>query len=411
MSAHTAEPPGYAAAPATAPYRAPWLLRLPFPVRNMLRRWRGMLGMMVGVGISLGIVMTILAISQASLDLYTLDYRRSGADLYVITQGGTLVPILPGEGPGTLKTARHTLAQVRGMPGVRTAVGAMNWSLARERPGPKRRDEPVELVAVLGIDGDPAEIPGVLLLDSGRWLRRADEIVVGDKLQREKGLQLGETLRLSGRDFRIVGVGRLRGFGFSTNALTYMDYRAFRARADLGDVFNMLVIDADDASAVRERVLELGSLAALTPADLVAQAELSNKSAVIFRWLLSALSLAVAALFVSNMLGRSVAERRLEFGTLRAIGIPGHTILAIVALEALLVSFIAGLFGMGLSLLMGWGINATLAKQYGFESLYAADAGLFGVVLALALLLGLIAGLFPARNATRVDPVTVLREA
>ena len=60
---------------------------------------------------------------------------------------------------------------------------------------------------------------------------------------------------------------------------------------------------------------------------------------------------------------------------------------------------------------MGWLINTYVAPEYGVESLYTADAGLFLTVFALALVLGVGAGLGPARRATRVDPVEVLREA
>jgi putative ABC transport system permease protein len=111
------------------------------------------------------------------------------------------------------------------------------------------------------------------------------------------------------------------------------------------------------------------------------------------------------------MLSRSVVERRLEFATLKAIGIPGRTILMVVAAEAVLVSFVASLIGIGVSLFFGLLINATIAVQYGFESLYSADVVSFLVVFLLALGLGVIAGLAPARRATRVDPVDILREA
>ena len=50
------------------------------------------------------------------------------------------------------------------------------------------------------------------------------------------------------------------------------------------------------------------------------------------------MALAIGALFVSSMLSRSVVERRLEFATLKAIGIPSLTILLVVAAEAVLVS-------------------------------------------------------------------------
>ena len=62
-----------------------WIFGLPYPLRNLLRRWRGMVGMMIGVGIALAVVMSMLAMSKANMDHYTADFRKSGADLYVVT--------------------------------------------------------------------------------------------------------------------------------------------------------------------------------------------------------------------------------------------------------------------------------------------------------------------------------------
>jgi ABC-type lipoprotein release transport system permease subunit len=60
---------------------------------------------------------------------------------------------------------------------------------------------------------------------------------------------------------------------------------------------------------------------------------------------------------------------------------------------------------------LGWGINTFYARAYGLESLYAPDPALFLTVFGLALALGVVASLGPAREATRVDPIEVLREA
>ena len=392
-----------------------WLLALPFPLRSVVRRWRGLLAMMVGVGIALSIVMTLLAIGRASLELYVGDFRQSGADLYVHQEGGTLVPILPGDAPGTLRNARQVLSQIRGLPGVTAAVGVMNWSLERERPGPRRREISRELIATLGVDGDPAEIPGMLVLKEGRWLRRTSEVVVGSRVAREKGLAVGDTLRLNDRDFVIVGVGRLRGFGFNGNALVYMDYRALRQRADLADVMATIAVDTQRPAETQQHILELNTSSTALAVDdlpmLLRQAEAANANSVAFNWILSVLAMVIGGLFVSSMLSRSVAERRLEFATLRAIGVPSTTILALVGLEALLISTVAGGLGIGMSLLHGWGINGYLAPSYGLESLYVTDAGLFMLVIGLALGLGVIAAWLPARQALRVEPAEVLREA
>jgi hypothetical protein len=59
----------------STPLAITWLLRLPYPARNMLRHWRGVLGMMVGVGTALGIAMAMLAINNATNELFTADFR------------------------------------------------------------------------------------------------------------------------------------------------------------------------------------------------------------------------------------------------------------------------------------------------------------------------------------------------
>ena len=63
-----------------------------------------------------------------------------------------------------------------------------------------------------------------------------------------------------------------------------------------------------------------------------------------------------------------------------------------------------------LSLFLGALLNASWPRVR-TGGLYRADAGLFVLVFVLAILLGLGSGLLPARQATRVDPVDVLREA
>ena len=81
------------------------------------------------MGIALGVAMTMLAVSQGSIDFYTLDYKRSAADLYVVTEGGNLIPVLP-ERPARDDRARPEHAG----PGAGLARGG----------GGRRRDELVD---------------------------------------------------------------------------------------------------------------------------------------------------------------------------------------------------------------------------------------------------------------------------
>jgi ABC-type lipoprotein release transport system permease subunit len=423
------------AVPTVPPVPVSWLLKLPYPVRTVIRRWRGLTGMVIGVGIALGIGMLFLGVSKSKVDLYSANFVRVAADLYVVQRGGTLVPILPSDTTGSIAKASGVIAQVRAIKEVRTVVGIALAGLEQERESARNADEPAALVTVMGVDGDPSQIDGLLVPKQGRWLRRPDEVMVGTTLAREKHLAVGDPLRLSGRTFTIVGIGRLRGSSFGTEGYAYLDYQALRERSGAPDSMSMMIVDVDapgtralapsagpaspsgsqgvpnPVAEVRGKIVALASVAAFEPAQLVELAETAMKASYVFSWLMIALTLAIAALFVSNMLGRSVAERRIEFATLRAIGLPARTVLATVAGEAAVIICLAWLFGLAMAWGLGAWTNVIIEQAYGLENMYVADPPLFIALFVVSALVGLAAGLVPARQATAVDPVEVLRDA
>src|SRR6185369_5281093 len=145
------------------------------------------------------------------------------------------------------------------------------------------------------------------------------------------------------------------------DTFAYLDIQAFRQRAGIGDVFNIMAIQASDESSVRQRVSEISSVAIFNREQLIALAQQAQASSVVIFWTLIVLTMTIAALFVSTVLSRSVAERRLEFATLRAIGVSTRTVLLTVGAEAALVSVLATLVGAALSLALGWPLNALAA--------------------------------------------------
>jgi ABC-type antimicrobial peptide transport system permease subunit len=388
-----------------------WLLRLPYPLRNALGRWRSLVSMVLGVGIALSIGMTLLAVISAEMDIISGDYARSGIGLYVATQGGKIVAILPGDRPGSIPNARATIAQIRGWPEVQSAIGALTWTMTREADGPRRRGELAEVVSVIGVSGDPSIVPGLLVLDAGRWVRGGNEVVVGRTLATGKSMHIGDTLRLDGATFTVVGIGNLRGFSaFGQSSVAYMDHSALLQRAQLGNVLNVIAIQTQQPDRVAERLNDQGGLSSWTPEQLVQQAQQANASGIAIDWVLIVLTLGIAGLFVNTMLNHSVTERRAEFAVLRAIGFPGPWIVLTVALEAVTITVAAGLVAVAISLGMGALINGLVASQYGLESLYRADSSLFVLIFVMAAALGVVSGVFPARRAASVDPVEVLRE-
>src|SRR5207302_7651174 len=141
---------------------------------------------------------------------------------------------------------------------------------------------------------------------------------------------------------------------------------------------------------VTERLNDQGGLNSWTPEQLVQQAQQANASGIAIDWVLIILTLGIAGLFVNTMLNHSVTERRAEFAVLRAIGFPGGWIVLTVALEAVTITVAAGVVAVVISLGLGMLLNATIAAQYGLDSLYRADGPLFVLIFGMAAGLGVV---------------------
>jgi hypothetical protein len=115
---------------------------MPLVARSALRRWRTLGGTVVGVGAALGVLLLLVALSAGSFRMMVEDYQISDADLYVVQHGGVLLPILPGDDPGTLRGASQMLAQTRALPGVRAVLGVATRQVERTREGPGATGRP-----------------------------------------------------------------------------------------------------------------------------------------------------------------------------------------------------------------------------------------------------------------------------
>jgi ABC-type antimicrobial peptide transport system permease subunit len=396
------------------PERVPWGFRQPLVLRSAVRRWRSTLAMVIGVGVALGIVLVLAVLSQGIFGLLAEDYLVADTNLYVIEHGATFFPVVPGDDQGTLRDATHRLALVRRLPGVRGAFGVLSGQIERTREGP-RRDTIAELLGAAGIDGDPARVGGALLLTAGRWLRRGDEVVLGTKLARDKGLAVGDSVLLDRRRFDVVGIGRVRGVGLGSiggGGLVFMDYRTLRDITRAGDTINVIYVAAADPAATRERLL--GEIDSVDVVDRTAALAALTKLAehdIVFMRAGAVMALAIAAVFVASMLGRSVAERRAELATLRAIGVPQRTILGMVLAEALLVTGLACPLAIAIGQSLGTWINRIYREQLDMDAIYRLDLPLLLSLVGSAIVLGLLAALLPARQALAVQPADVLREA
>ena len=131
--------------------------------------------------------------------------------------------------------------------------------------------------------------------------------------------------------------------------------------------------------------------------------------------LMSSVALFVACLGIANTMIMSIYERTREIGTLKAMGASRSDVRQMFMLEAGLIGFFGGVVGVVFSWILGQSLNQFahfLAHKRGFplpDQLFLITPTLALEALVFAFLIGIVAGLYPANRAARLDPLVALR--
>ncbi|MGW9438599.1 ABC transporter permease [Streptomyces sp. NPDC055607] len=120
------------------------------------------------------------------------------------------------------------------------------------------------------------------------------------------------------------------------------------------------------------------------------------------------MALIIAVLGVVNTLAMSVFERQQEIGMLRAIGLDRRRVKRMVRLEAVVISVFGAVVGIGLGAFLGWAIGETFKKSLpGYALVLPWER--IGIFLLLAGLVGVLASLWPARSAARLNMLAAIK--
>ncbi|MFG2120504.1 ABC transporter permease [Streptomyces sp. NPDC048710] len=182
--------------------------------------------------------------------------------------------------------------------------------------------------------------------------------------------------------------------------------------SDASDM-QVMVKTADGASdSVKDRLEKaLGSNPAIKVQD---KQDISNDIAKMFTTMLNMLygllgmAVIVAVLGVINTLAMSVFERSQEIGMLRAIGLDRSAVKRMVRLESLVISLFGGVLGIGLGVFFGWAAGELLGTKMATYEL-VLPWGRMTVFLLLAAVVGILAALWPARRAARLNMLTAIK--
>ncbi|MFI6688822.1 ABC transporter permease [Streptomyces sp. NPDC050485] len=169
----------------------------------------------------------------------------------------------------------------------------------------------------------------------------------------------------------------------------------------------------DGATSANEKAL-VGALGDNPAISIMNQQDIRNEFGGMINTLLNimygllAMALIIAVLGVVNTLAMSVFERQQEIGMLRAIGLDRRKVKRMIRLEAVVISMFGAVIGIGLGSFLAWAIGQTIKGSIPNYAL-VIPWDRIGVFLLLAGLVGVLAAMWPARSAAKLNMLTAIK--
>ena len=233
---------------------------------------------------------------------------------------------------------------------------------------------------------------------------------------------LGRELRVGGIPYTVVGVMKKQGslFGLSLDKIVLAPYHSplHRLTNPRGDIDGIIVqaptaMAMDDAmESVRElmrgkRKLRPGqpdNFAMETSASALSFFEKLKGMLLVIGTALPAIGLVVGGMVIMNIMLVAVAERTREIGIRKSLGARRRDILAQFLIEAATLSTLGALIGIGLGVAVAELLDALTPLPARVAPWSVVMATLLGTVV------GIVSGVYPARRASRLDPIAALRQ-
>ncbi len=361
---------------------------------------------LIGIAIGMTAVVALVSLSLGAQRAVERQFAKLGADV---------VLIVPAGGLGGPRPAPLDLSVLENINGVKS-VGAMR----REILSVKSSTVP-GFLNVVGIRSEGTqELFGGLEISLGRlFAPDQDEAVLGEEAARDLNVAVGQSVTIQNRSFRVVGVLKRTGNDQDDHAL-YLSLEKLEELTNEKGFVSLAFVRAEptvDPTALAQEIQKV-LRESVPDREFVVQSskqlsEIISGVLIVLRWTLgaiAAISLLVGGIGLTNTMLMAILERTHEIGVLKAIGAQRAHIVALFLIESSLLGLLGGLAG----LILGGAIAQSVAlaiQQFLRTDLFsiAFDGTLIGGSLGFSLVLGALAGAWPAWRAARLSPVDALR--
>ena len=378
---------------------------------------------MLGVIIGVASVTALVGIGQGATSGITSQIEALGTNLLTVNPGsatsfGGLTRLAQGSADTLTVDDASAIAQIDGIAAVAPEITTQALVIATDEN---------ETTTIVGTTPEYASVRNQTVA-AGAFLNGASvdfalrQAVLGATAAENLGLDesdLGSVLTIDGLPFRLIGILETKGGSgaFSQDDQVYVPLSVVQDQFVGGDSVRSIaasVADRDGIDVAKASITALlrqrhGTTAATDDFSISDQSQLletfSSVTGILSLLLagIASISLVVGGIGIMNIMLVSVRERTREIGIRKAVGARGRDILAQFLIEALTLSTVGGLIGICLGALVSALIGVVAGWGFQFSAMTVA------VALIFSLLVGMVFGVWPARQAARLDPITALR--
>jgi len=374
------------------------------------QRWGPSLVIIIGLAGVVAVFTALLAMAQG----FQATLKDSGrTDNAIILRGGSGAELNSGFGGDTANLIRLGPGIRKGSNGKPLASGELIVITELMKKGEKVNGANVTL---RGVEAPSFELrPQLRIVEGRKFTPGLREIIVGGGVTRLfDGVAVGQTIRMRGSDWKVVG--RFEA-GDANDSELWADAGSAQSAFNRGNGFSAMRVGLESPAALETLKTTLTADPRLTVEVLQEQAYYSAQTGQ-FRGMISVLAgvvtfiMGLGAIFAAlNTMYAAVASRTREIATLRAIGFGALPVLVSVMIEALVLSFIGGVIGAFLAWALFDNLSVSTLGQSFTQVVFAFRVSFQLVLngLVIALVIGFIGGLLPAIRAARLQVTTALR--
>ncbi len=368
----------------------PW-----FAWRNLGRRRLRTLLTLGGISMAIGAFVALVGFSRSFEREWLRAYESTGTEIAVIEKAflNTSVDESVGATIQKLPSVAHVSPMILNMIDLTPEINALAY----------------------GLQSDSYEFGSFALLSGRRFQDGKQELILGDLLATSLNKKAGDTLEIQGSQFTVTGIfhgGSVLQSGAvilpldEMQQISSMQGKVTAFHVKLRPVPN----GQSQEKFLKEAQAQIES--ALPGLKAVPAAELASKNQIVVlahaaAWGTSAIAILIGILGIANTMAMSVFERTREIGILRALGWKSWRVLLLIQIEAVVLGFAGGVFGIA----FGWGALRLLSTLPQTASIVSTDFPpvLLLQALGVAVLAGLLAGAIPAWRGAHLSPVEALR--